>query len=292
VTVSAEATENRSSTSGNPLSWMTRVTPEIPAISPAEPTGAQHSPMTSTLIYGSRDAVLIDAWLTIDQGRDLADWVAHSGKRLTTIYITHGHADHFFGASILLDRFPQARLLALPSVIEVMRQQSAAGPQGFWRTRFPGQIPDRIPSAEPFDVGQFELEGHALNIIPAGHTDTENTSFLFVPHLKLAISGDVTYNGVHVWLGETTPDSRRAWIASLDHLESLNPLAVVSGHKQPGNTDDPRVIDETRQYIRNFDRLELTTQSGEDLYEQMLVLYPTYANPSALWLGAHTVKRG
>ena len=47
--------------------------------------------MASTLIYGSDDAVLVDAFLTVEQANALADCVALKRKNLTTIYITHGH---------------------------------------------------------------------------------------------------------------------------------------------------------------------------------------------------------
>jgi glyoxylase-like metal-dependent hydrolase (beta-lactamase superfamily II) len=83
-------------------------------------------PTSATLIYGKRDAVLVDAFLTVEQARALVEWVAASGKKLTTIYITHGHGDHFFGVGALLDRFPNAKAVATPKVLKVMRQQTAA----------------------------------------------------------------------------------------------------------------------------------------------------------------------
>ena len=79
----------------------------------------------------------------------LADWVAASGKNLTTIYITHGHGDHWFGIGTLLERFPNARAVATPNVVKVMRQHASPdilewGLEG----RFPGQIPNRLVIAE------------------------------------------------------------------------------------------------------------------------------------------------
>src|SRR5580692_360146 len=63
-------------------------------------------PITSTLIYGEYDAVLVDAMGTVAEAEALADWVALHNRNLQTIYITHGHFDHFYGLSVLLDRSP------------------------------------------------------------------------------------------------------------------------------------------------------------------------------------------
>ena len=64
---------------------------------------------TVTLIYGQRDAVLIDTFLSEQQSKELVDWIVESRKSLTIIYVTHAHGDHFFGLKHLLDKFPNAR---------------------------------------------------------------------------------------------------------------------------------------------------------------------------------------
>jgi len=73
--------------------------------------------------------------------------------------------------------------------------------------------------------------------------------------------------------------TRREWIAALDKIESLNPRAVIAGHKRPGNDDSPKIIEETRQYIRDFDRVAETTTTARGLYDKMLELYPDRVNP-------------
>jgi hypothetical protein len=87
-----------------------------------------------------------------------------------------------------------------------------------------------------------------------------------------------------------TPQKRKEWISALDKIESLNPWVVVAGHKRPGTDDDPRIIEETRQYIRDFDRLAESTDTTRELYDQMLKLYPNGSNPHILWLGALAAK--
>ena len=64
------------------------------------------SPTTSTLIFGDTDAVLVDAQMITEDVDALGDMIASTGKRLTTIFITHGHRDHFLEASISWHAFP------------------------------------------------------------------------------------------------------------------------------------------------------------------------------------------
>jgi len=276
------------------LKWDVFVTPGTPIVISDLPPGATQrlwSPISSTLIYGERDAVLVDAFITVEQTDALVDWLAASGKNLTAIYATHGHGDHFFGAGTVLERFPGARFVATPDVVQKMRQQ--ASPQSlasFWNPRFPGQISDRLVIAEELTENVIDLEGHDLVAVPLGHTDTDNTTCLHVPSTGLVVAGDAAYNGVHLYLAESNPQTRREWIAALDTIEALKPRAVIAGHKRPGNGDSPKIIEETRQYIRDFDGVATSTTTARELYDKMVELYPDRVNPGALWTSARAIK--
>jgi glyoxylase-like metal-dependent hydrolase (beta-lactamase superfamily II) len=246
---------------------------------------------SATLIYGERDAVLVDTYLTIDQGVELADQVAAAGKNLTHIYITHGHGDHFFGINALKQRFPNVRVVAPASVVDRMGSQfEPEVMDGIFRRLFPGQIPDDPGMAERLDGAAIELEGHLLVPIETGHTDTPDSTSLHVPSIGLIAAGDVVYNGIHPYLAETTAQTRLEWIAALDKLEALAPRAVVAGHKVPDHDDDPRNIAETRQYLRDFNHLEQTTENPRALFDAMIELYPDRANPGSLWGAANAAK--
>jgi len=230
--------------------------------------------------------------MTAEQAGVLADWVASKGRNLTTIYITHGHGDHWFGVGTLLARFPGARVVATRDTIEVMRfNASPSGILGAWRANFPAQIPEKLVVAEQLDGNVLKLEGHDLIVVELGHTDTDHTTCLYVPSIGLVVAGDAAYNDVHLYLAESDSQKRQEWIAALDKIEALHPSAVVASHKRPENPDDPRIIEETRQYIRDFDRLASTTHTALELYDQMLALYPNRINPGwALWGSALSVK--
>jgi hypothetical protein len=108
---------------------------------------------------------------------------------------------------------------------------------------------------------------------------------------RTIVGGDVVYNGIHPFLGETDTQSRLEWISTLDKLEALNPNAVIAGHKVPENDDDPRIIAETRQYLRDFNRLNAATTTALELYDAMLEIYPDRVNPGSLWGASNTAKK-
>jgi glyoxylase-like metal-dependent hydrolase (beta-lactamase superfamily II) len=251
------------------------------------------SPISSTLISGERDAVLVDTAITVDQNQKLVDWIAHSGKNLTAIYATHGHGDHFFGVNTIQKKFPKARFVATSEVIAVMRKQASVPViESYWKPRFPGQIDSTLLIADELKDRVLELEGKQLISVPLGHTDTDSTTCLHVPSIGLAVCGDALYNDVHLHLGESNAEGRNEWIAALDTIESLKPVAAIAGHKRLGALDTPDNIEATRKYIRDFERVALHTKTVLELYDEMLAIYPERVNPAVLWYSAQAVKPG
>jgi hypothetical protein len=170
------------------------------------------------LISGERDAVLIDALLTPQDAGRVVDWIRATGKNLTTIYITHGHGDHFFGLNTILDAFPDARAVTAAAVVPDARRQLSPELMGFWNAIFPGQIPERPIVPDALDGDVLDLEGYQLRIITVGQSDT--------------------------------------YPSTIEQLEALKPKIVVASHKRPDARDDApaTILGDTKTYIRDFDQ--------------------------------------
>jgi len=246
---------------------------------------------TVTLIYGEHDAILVDTFLSVQHSKELIDWLAESGKNLTTIYVTHAHGDHFLGLKLLLDRFPNARAFATASVVAGMQYQiNPDFMNSFWEPRFPGQVPSQLVLPEVLEGDTLYLEGAELKIINLGHTDTAHSTALHVPSIGLVVSGDAVYNNTHPYLGECDEQARGEWLRALDQIEALHPKIVVAGHGVVDPDSSARHIEETRRYIRDFNAAAASTSTASELYEKMLTLYPSRVNPGSLWAAAKAVK--
>lgn len=167
-----------------------------------------------------------------------------------------------------------------------MRQQSAPEFIRNWNLQFP----DQLVIADELKENKIEFEGFDLLTVKVGHSDTDYTTYLSVPSIGLVVAGDVTYNDVHLYLAESNTQTRHEWISALDKIESLKPHAVIAGHKRPTNEDNPRIMEQTRQYIRDFDKIAEITTTALELYNNMMKIYPDRINPGAFWRSAQAVK--
>jgi glyoxylase-like metal-dependent hydrolase (beta-lactamase superfamily II) len=251
------------------------------------PNGEQKrfSPEASTLIYGTRDAVLTDPPLTADQARLVGDWVAARGRDVTDIFVTHGHGDHWFSAGLLAERFG-ARVVASAGTIAQMHASVATRPM-LWDKIYSG-IPPTTVTAVTVPDDRFALEGHDLVIVEAGATDSDDTTVLHVPDLDLVVAGDVIYNGVHMYLAQIAiVGGFEPWRAAIDTVQALGPRHIVCGHQDKTRDDDAgRTIAETRRYLDDAEELLATEDSAVAFFDAMVERYPEHLGRTILWIGA------
>jgi len=249
------------------------------------------SPISSTLITGRKEAVLVDPPMTTRQAEAVLDWVVSTERELTGIYITHGHADHWLGGIPLVGRFPKAKVYATEATRRMMKIQGSPEFRAtFWDHIFPAQLPTGELDVQAVGPDGFELEGTLLRPIEVGHTDTDDTTLLHVPDIGLLVAGDAVYNGVHPYLTESGGvPGITSWLAALEVAADLAPRAVVAGHKAPEASDDPVQIEQTRRYLEDARELMAIASDAQAFYDNMLARHPDRINPGALWGAAVTL---
>ena len=255
--------------------------------------GGQFSPTTATILSRPTEAVLVDTLLLADDVERLGDRIEATGKKLTTIYITHAHFDHYFGLEALLERFPDARAVALPSVVEAARATHEPTRE-LAKQWFAGKALDCTVLPDALDGETIVLDGHELHAIEVGQGDIAHSTILHVPSIDAVVAGDVVYNGVHQMLANSGPDDWPRWIESVDKIAALEPKVVVAGHKRPELPDDDlaAIVDGTRNYIQAFIEELDGAADTRTLVGRMQERFPDHLNPTALIVSATTaVKR-
>lgn len=234
--------------------------------------------VTSTLVYGERELLLIDPQFLLSEARQVVELISSTGRELTTIYTTHPHPDHFLGVAAVLEAFPDARYVALPQVRESMVTSWPAR-RNFWYPTYGDDLPSEeaiLPEALP--EPKLVLEGYEMQIT-GGQVglDGPGNSFVHIPAIDAVVTGDIIFNSHLRPPADTAP-----LYSTLDRIAALNPKIVVAGHQAKGTPNDPQVLNFIREYIGAFKLARLLSDSPESLQEKMLALYPNLGRKDAL----------
>jgi glyoxylase-like metal-dependent hydrolase (beta-lactamase superfamily II) len=245
--------------------------------------------VTSTLIYGPTEAVLVDAQFTVADAQKLADRIAAvaPGRKLKAIVITHPHPDHYFGTAVLRGRFPGTPILMSAAGIADWKT-TVAGKLAYWGGALGAAVPKAVPTPEPLPAA-LTVDGEPLEIVAGlqGDVLAPVNSYVWVPSLQTAVVGDLAYAGTHVWLAESNAVTRAAWKKSLRVIAARHPKVVVAGHKASAQTpDSPASLDEVAAYIDAFEAAKAQAKDAAGLIAAMKKAYPNTALEPVLAIAA------
>lgn len=245
--------------------------------------------VSSVLIEGRHDAILVNAQFGASDARKLVELIRASGKQLTTIYISHGDPDYYFGLATVQDAFPQARIVATAQTVAHIRQ-TQAGKLAYWGPKMGADVPARIVVPQVLDGDALQLEGQRLPLIGLDGPTPDRT-VLWVPSLRAIVGGIPVVAGEHVWMADTqTPKSHADWLQTLQRLQALKPKVVVPGHYAPGAALDASALRFTADYIRAFDAETVKAKDSAALVKAMQARYPTLDGVASLELSAKVAK--
>jgi glyoxylase-like metal-dependent hydrolase (beta-lactamase superfamily II) len=241
----------------------------------------------STLIYGEKDAVLIDAsHLLSDTHRMIAE-IIPMRKNLTHIYVSHFHPDHHFGLQVLKHAFPKTRIVALPSVVQDIIATSSDKIDLWSIERFgPDDIPLKTTIPAPLKEPRLLLEGEEILVSDNWEGDSVNNSVVWVPSIKVACATDVAFHDCHLWPIESNVARRVKWRASIARLREFDARIVIPGHcdaakvrlmedvRQQGRLTYTDCIDWSLRYLDNYEEVYNTAKTASEMVAAMNRLYP------------------
>jgi len=250
-------------------------------------------PVSSEIVTGQADAVLIDAQFQRNDAEALVQKIKATGKKLTTVYISHSDPDYYFGLDVIQAAFPDAKIVATPQTVAAI-QASKDGKLAHWGPILKDNAPRALVVPQPLAGDSIELEGRKIQVVGLDGPTPER-SFAWIPSLKAVVGGIPVSANIHVWVADTqTPESRRDWIKTLGRIEALHPKTVVPGHYLPNaNGSAPYSLASvkfTRDYLRAFEAETAKAKDSTALIAAMKKRYPTLQDVSSLELGAKVIK--
>jgi glyoxylase-like metal-dependent hydrolase (beta-lactamase superfamily II) len=242
----------------------------------------------STLIYGERDAVLIDASQLLSDAHRMVAEIITMRRRLTHVYVSHFHPDHHFGLQVLKQSFPEARIVALPGAVQDIIATSA-DKVGLWAIdRFgPDDIPRSTTIPLPLEEPRLLLEGEEIQVSGGWEGDSINNSVVWVPSIRVACATDVAFHDCHLWPIESNVARRARWRASIAALREFDARIVIPGHcdaarvrlmeevQDKGSRSYTDCIGWSLRYLDNYEEVYNTARTGAAMVEAMTRLYPT-----------------
>ncbi|MEX3773542.1 MBL fold metallo-hydrolase [Pseudomonas sp. MYb118] len=246
-------------------------------------------PVTSVLVSGEKDAILVDAQFGREQAAQVVEKIRASGKRLTTIYISHGDPDYYFGLDTLTAAFPEAKVLASQPTVDHIKQ-TVEGKLAYWGPKMGADAPGKTLVPGVLKGDSLMLEGQKLQVVGLEGAQPDRT-FVWIPSIKAVVGGVVVAENIHVWMADTqTAQSHADWLATLHAIESLKPNIVVPGHYLGDSARSLAAVRFTADYIKAFDEETAKAKDSAALVAAMKKRFPNLGDDSSLELSAKVAK--
>lgn len=241
--------------------------------------------VASVVISGKTDAVLIDTQFTLADAEKVATEIKASGKKLTTIFVSHGDPDFYFGLEVFKKYFPKVTAYASPATVEHIKA-TAQKKLEVWGERLGKNITANAILPQILKGNSIDLEGQKLEIV--GLEEFPNKTFVWIPSIKAVVGGiNVFGTTFNLWMADAqTAEARKSWISVLDKIVALNPEIIIPAHANSNSPFDISTIKHTKNYIQFYEEALKTNKTSEDLITTLKAKYPTLTFDTALMIGA------
>ena len=240
----------------------------------------------SVIIEGADEVMLVDAQLTKTSAEKVLQEIKATRKPLSIIYITHEHADHFLGLEVFKEAYPRVRIIANSAVVDRINKVYQEKIDK-WKTILGSGATSHIVAIEKFDGDFIKFENSKIEVLRDVQGDTGENTMLWIPGQRILISGDVLFNGMHVYTAETDSKAREKWLNSLNKIRALKPSVVIPGHSKVGAPlDASTAVDFTENYLLAFEEELKKAKDPDSFINAMKERFPSADLLLALERGA------
>jgi len=229
----------------------------------------------SVIIEGTYEVMLVDAQLTKTSAEKVLQEIRETKKPLSTIYVTHEHADHFLGLEVFREAYAGVRIIANSAVTERINKVYQEKVDK-WKKILGSGATSRLVAIEKFDGNFIEFENSRIEVLKDIQGDTDENTMLWIPGQRILIAGDVVFNNMHVYTAETDGKARGKWLNSLNRIRELKPSVVIPGHSKIGAPLDPNTaVDFTENYLFVFEEELKRAKDPDGLINAMKERFPS-----------------
>ncbi|CAI0699632.1 MBL fold metallo-hydrolase [Serratia ficaria] len=247
-------------------------------------------PVSSEIISGKHEVALIDAQFQRNDAEELVKKIRATGKKLTTVYISHSDPDFYFGLDVIKAAFPDAKIIASPGTIKDINA-TKDGKVAYWGPILKNNAPTAVVVPQPLQGDSFSIDGQKVEV--KGLTGpTPDRTFVWIPSLKAVVGGvAVAGDNIHPWVADNqTAESRLHWQQTLASIQALKPQVVVPGHFLPGAAQTLESVSFTQQYLTALEGELPKAKDSAALIAAMKKHYPNLKDESSLELSAKVLK--
>ena len=243
-------------------------------------------PVTSTIVYGKKDAALIDAQFQKQYAEQVVKEIKSMKKNLKYVFVSYHDPDYYFGLNVIRKAFPEAKIISTAQTAYLI-EASKDMKLDVWKDQLGTDAPDTLIVPEVVD-SLPSIEGNALEI--KYNKDDSAHPFVWIPSLKAIIGGGSVTEGGHIWMADTQGDKGiERWQQVIASMKQLEPATVVPAHFVTSDYK-PQVLDFVEKYLADYRQAAAKSNNAAELTAAMEKAWPQLPGKDDLVFSAKVFK--
>nr|WP_315408970.1 MBL fold metallo-hydrolase [uncultured Prevotella sp.] len=244
-------------------------------------------PVTSTIVYGKKDAALVNAQFQKQYAEEVVKEIKGLKKNLKYVFVSYNDPNYYFGLDVIRKAFPDVQILSTAQTAYLI-EASKDSKLGVWKNQLGADAPDTLFVPQPVD-SLPAIEGNDLQI--KYNKDDSAHPFVWIPSLRTVVGASSVAQEGHPWMADTQGDKGiERWQNVISTIKQLNPTTVIPSHFIISSNYQPGILDTISKYLADYRQAAAKSHNADELISAMEKLYPQMPGKDNLVFGAKVFK--